>query len=239
MKTLKITLFIIAISFITVDLSAQLWGSKDAGPLQEEVRKVEDFDAISVSGGIDLYIYQSDDQEVVVKASDNVIGRIKTEVKKGSLHLFVEKGKWFNNVKMEVHVTVDNLDALRASGGSDVYSKGTFQSDDFEIHASGGSDIEMALEVENLECHLSGGADTDLTGVADNLEIHASGGSDFEGYDLKAKHVVVDASGASDSSVFASESIDVRASGSSDVDFKGNPSKTNISSSGSSDVNGH
>lgn len=240
MKTLKISLFIFAISFISVNLSAQIWGGeKDNGSLQKETREVGDFDAINVGGGIDLYLRQADDQEVIVNASENFIKRIKTEVKNGTLHLSVEKGRWFKNGKMEVHVTMDKLVALHASGGSDVYGKGTFQANDFEIHASGGSDIEMNLEVGKLECHISGGSDTDLDGMVENLHLHASGGSDFEGYGLVAKHAVVEASGGSDSSVYASESIEVHASGSSDVDYKGNPSKTNIKSSGSSDVHSH
>jgi len=238
MKTLKISLFILAFGLMTINLSAQNWGSKNDSPLQKETRTVAEFHAISVGGGIDLHLRQGKGQNVTVKASEHVIGRVITVVKDGQLHLGMEKGN-YRNARMEVYVTIDKLDALKASGGSDVYCKSTFKANDFELHASGGSDVEMALEVEELECHLSGGSDVDLEGMTGGLHIHASGSSDFEGYGLKAKDVVIKASGSSDSNVFASESIEVHASGSSDVNYKGNPSKTNVKSSGSSDVHSH
>ena len=140
-----------------------------------------------------------------------------TDVKNGKLHIYLDKGK-YRNAKMDVFVVVEKLEGL---------------------HASGGSDVEMNLEVEKLECHLSGGSDTDLEGSAEHLHIQSSGSSDFEGFGLVSKHCIIRASGSSDSKVNVSESIEVSASGSSDVHFKGNPSKTNIKSSGSSDVHSH
>lgn len=238
MKTLRISLFIFAICFMTLQLNGQDWGKQDKGPVKKETRSVTDFDAISVSGGIDLYIKQGNKESVTVKATESIIDRLMTEVKNGQLHIYMEKGK-YRNVKMDVFVVVDNLDALHASGGSDVYGQTPFRADEFELHASGGSDVEMDLEVDRLECHLSGGSDTDLEGSANHLNIKSSGSSDFEGFGLEAKHCVIMASGSSDSSVNVSESLEVNASGSSDVNYKGNPSKTKIKSSGSSDVHSH
>jgi len=240
MKTLKISLFVFAICFMTIQANGQNWGwgDKDKGPVKKETRSVADFNSISVSAGIDLYIKQGNKESVTVKASENVIDRLMTEVENGQLRIYLKKGK-YRNAKMDVFVVVDELEALHASGGSDVYGQTPFRADDFELHASGGSDIEMDLEAERLECHLSGGSDTDLEGSVNHLHIQASGGSDFEGFKLATKHCVINASGSSDSNVNASESLEVNASGSSDVNYKGNPSKTNIQSSGSSDVNSY
>jgi len=240
MKTLRISLFIFAICFMTLQSNGQDWGwgTKDNGPVKKETRAVSDFDAISVGGGIDLYIKQGNKESVTVKASENIIDRLMTEVKNGKLHVYLKKGK-YRNAKMDVFVVVDDLEELSASGGSDVYGQTPFRADDFKIHASGGSDVEMNLEVGTLECHLSGGSDTDLEGTVEHLHVHASGGSDLEGYDLEAKNCVIRASGGSDSNILVTESLEVHASGASDVDYKGNPSKTNINSSGSSDVHSH
>lgn len=238
MKTLRISLIIFAICFFTLQSNGQNWGQKDSGPVQKETRTIEDFHTISVGGGIDLYLKQGNKQNVTVNASESVIDRLMTEVEGDKLRIYLKKGK-YRNAKMEVYVVVDDLEALYASGGSDVYGQTAFRADEFELHASGGSDVEMVLDVEKLECHLSGGSDTDLEGEADHLHIQASGGSDFEGFNLISKNCVVKASGSSDSNVNVSESLEVHASGASDVNYKGNPSKTDIHSSGSSDVHSY
>lgn len=240
MKTLRISLFVFAICFMTIQADGQNWGwgEKDKGPVKKETRSVTDFNSISVGGGIDLYIKQGNKQNVTVKASESVIDRLMTEVENGRLRIYLKKGK-YRNAKMDVFVVVDDLEALHASGGSDVYGQTPFQADDFELHASGGSDVEMNLEVERLECHLTGGSDTVLEGSANHLHIEASGSSDFEGFKLETKHCVINASGSSDANVTASESLEVHASGSSDVNYKGKPSKTNIQASGSSDVHSY
>ncbi len=236
MKIFTHLLATLTIVFLTTSLQAQKW-EKD-GNTKSEDRTVSSFTKVSISGGIDLTIAQGNSKTVKVEASENVIDNLMTEVKNGELRIYFDK-----NVrrvkKANVFITVNNLENISASGGSDVESKGDLKFDNLAIYASGGSDIQLDLEVENLECHTSGGSDVDLDGSAETLDLNASGGSDFNGYNFKVKEVKVSASGGSDSNVYASESIEVSASGSSDVNFKGNPKKTKLKSSGSSDIHSY
>lgn len=236
MKIFKHILATLTIVLLTTSLQAQKW-DKDSKALKED-RTIKSFTKVSLSGGIDLTISQGNSKTISVEASENAIDYLVTEVKNGELKIYFDK-----NVrrvkKANVFITVNNLEKISASGGSDIESKGKLKFDRLAIHSSGGSDIELELEVEHLDCHTSGGSDVDLDGFAETLELHASGGSDFNGFNFKTRDAKVSASGGSDSNVYASESIEVSASGSSDVNFKGDPKKTKLKSSGSSDIHSY
>ena len=93
-----------------------------------QVRKVANFNAIRVSSAIDLYLTQSTTNKVAVSASsDEIRDRIITVVEGGVLIIRLgENGTWFNwkkwgNYKTKAYVSIKDIDAITASGASDVH----------------------------------------------------------------------------------------------------------------------
>ncbi len=66
-----------------------------------EVRNVSSFSAIKVSGGIDVYLSQSNEDAVAVSASDEKYrDDIKTEVKNGVLNIYFDNNSFrFNSTE--------------------------------------------------------------------------------------------------------------------------------------------
>lgn len=235
MKLVQQLLLVMTAILIVSSVHAQKW---EHGDVEEEDRNVGEFTAIAVSHGIDVIITQGNSSKVHVKASSNAIDKLVTEVENGTLKIYYDK-KVRRVKKADVYVTVDELKGINASGGSDVESKGVLTYDELKLNSSGGSDMELELDVENLYVNISGGADIELAGTGKYLKLNASGGSDFDGYDYKVEEATIHASGGSDSNVYVSQSIDVHASGASDVNFKGNPKQTKLKSSGASDIHSY
>lgn len=228
MQAIQSIFFLVFTFFVSITLGAQT-----------QNRDVSDFKYISVQSGIDLEITQSNNQSVTVIANKDVIDRILTEVEGNKLKIYIEnswKQKWRNNGPMTVKVSTDHLERLTASGGSDVESIGVWKSDNFRIQSSGGSDIELEIDVDELEVQCSGGSDIDIAGRADDLEIESSGGSDFNGRKLKTKKANVRSSGGSDVYVHVTEKLVARASGASDIYYSGDPKYRDVDTSSSSDV---
>lgn len=236
MKIFKHLLATLSIILLTTSLQAQSWNQD--GKTKIEDRTVSSFTKVSISGGIDLIIAPGNSKTITVEASENAIDNLITEVKNGELNIYFDK-KMRRVKEANVSITVNNLETISASGGSDIESKRKLTFDQLAIYASGGSDVELELDVKDLVCDISGGSDVDLEGSAETLDLHASGGSDFDGFNFKTREAKVSASGGSDSNVYASESIEVSASGASDVNFKGNPKQTKLKSSGSSDIHSY
>lgn len=205
------------------------------------VRSVSGFRAIKVSGGIDLYLSQGDEAVAVSASSPEFRDKIKTEVENGVLKIYYDwhnnRNNWSSgNKKMKVYVSFKTLDAVGASGGSDVIVDGTISTSDLAIDVSGGSDFKGKVDARNLTVDQSGGSDVDVSGTAANLKLKASGGSDFNGYDFSVESCEISGSGGSDVKITVNKEMSVHLSGASDLSYKGNGSIKEVETSGASKV---
>ncbi|GAB5551925.1 MAG: hypothetical protein Sapg2KO_15160 [Saprospiraceae bacterium] len=229
MKKLAL-LFCTLLFALTVQLSAQ----------STQERNVDSFDEIQVSAGIDLFLKQGGSPSVKVKATEKIIDDIATYVENGKLIIKMKSKNYRNwgRDKKEVYIVVDNLKALTASGGSDIFSEG-LDLDELAIRASGGSDVSLNIKVDDLSLTLSGGSDVDIKGSAENMEVRASGGSDLNAGKLEVKDCKITTSGASDANIYVTGNLSMSASGASDINYSGRPNVVSSRSSGGADINGN
>ena len=206
-----------------------------------ELRKVGAFIGIKVSSSIDLYLTQSDEDAIAVSAKDvKYRDRIKTEVKDGILKIWFDGGNgwsWSNgDKKMKAYVSFKSISSLVASGASDIYVTGKISATDLLIECSGASDFKGEVDVKNLTLRLSGASDAKIKGRVQFLDANANGASDLNGYDLVADNCNLSASGASGIKITANKEMNVKASGASDIYYKGDAVIRDMKTSGSSSI---
>ncbi len=227
-----------------------------------QVRKVPSFTAISVSSAIDLYLTQSNKNEVAVSATnDEIRDHIITEVVGGTLIIRLgDKGTWFSwrkwgNYKTKAYVSIKDIDALTASGASTVHLINTIESPKMRIKLSGASDFKGNIKAGVLMYHLTGASDykgqitansididgsgassIELIGNVDDLAVEVSGASDAKLYNLTAKGAILRASGASNIGVTVTEILRANSRGASDINYKGNPNVKESNTSGASSI---
>lgn len=231
---MKRILFILFTVFSVQSFAQTIINDKNA-----EVRNVGSFSAIKVSGGIDVYLSQSDDYALAVSASDEKYrDEIKTEVKNGILNISFNAGTFrFNSDrKLRAYVSFKTLESLEASGASDFIINGTYKGSSVKIKLSGACDIKGKINFDNLQLDLSGASTVKANGYVQNLNIDASGASDIKNYDLITDNCVAEISGASDVKITVNKSISAKASGASSLYYKGNPEKKDVNSSGASNI---
>lgn len=202
-------------------------------------RNVGSFHAISIGGGVDLYLSQGDEAVVVSAESEKDREKIIAEVVNGELRIGYDWHNWgwsSGDKHLKAYVSAKTLDKLHAGGGSDVFVEGSFRAEDMDVVLSGGSDGHGELQARKLHINVSGGSDSHFRGSAGDLVITASGGSDFQGKDFSADHVTASASGGSDVFVIVNKELDARASGGSDVYYSGSGTVREINASGGSSV---
>jgi hypothetical protein len=215
------------------------WVALPAGAAESEIRPLDGFNAVAVSGGIDLVVRQGQPFRVEVTADDGELANVVTEVRGGSLEIRRKQPSgWFNwGDAGSVNVTLPALVALTASGGSGVKAEGTFTSDALKLVASGGSDLGIEVAVGSLDVESSGGSDLTLSGSARTARVQSSGGSDLNASRLTVDDADVQSSGGSDLALgTVRNKIAGNASGGSDVSYSGQPATVDVDSSGGSDV---
>jgi hypothetical protein len=229
-----------ATAVIAIGLSAR--AQKIVNDANAEKRNVSGFHAISVGGGIDLYLSQGEEGVAVSASETKYRDQIRTEVVNGVLKIsydYKNKLGWSitsGKMKLKAYVSAKTLDKLHAGGGSDVSVDGTLKSTSLDIHISGGSDFVGKIEATDLKAECSGGSDMRISGTAKNLAIDASGGSDVKGFDLNVESCYAEASGGSDIQISASKELNVNTSGGSDVHYKGSAVIKDIKTSGGGSV---
>ena len=227
-----------------------------------QLRKVPSFTAISVSSAIDLYVTQSNKNEVAVSATnDEIRDHIITEVVGGTLIIRLgDRGNWMSwrkwgNYKTKAYVSIKDIDALTASGASNVHLVNTIESPKMRIKLSGASDFKGNIKAGVLMYQLTGASDykgqitansididgsgassIELTGNVDDLAVEVSGASDAKLYNLTAKGAILRASGASNIGVTVTEILRANSSGASDINYKGNPNVKESNTSGASSI---
>jgi len=197
------------------------------------------FHAIRISGGMDLYLSQSDKESIAVSASEERFRNgIKTVVENGVLRIYYDGEKTWSskNKKLKIYLSFRDLDRIDASGATDIRVSGTIAVDSLNMVLSGACDFKGAVKLDKLIMDLSGASDVKISGTAGDVKIESSGASDVKGFDLAADFCSAKASGASDINITVNKELNAYASGASDIYFKGAGLIRDLKSSGASNV---
>jgi Putative auto-transporter adhesin, head GIN domain len=209
-----------------------------------EVREAKNFHAISVSSAFDVFISQGDEEVVAVSASEEKYkADIKVEVRDGILRIRFEKeGKFWkgwntDKVKLRAYISFKNIDKLTASGACDIRIQGSIKADNLTVNLSGASDLkEGNINAKKLNADISGASSMNISGSAGELHVEANGASDFKGFDFSVDYCDAHATGASRINITVNKELSARASGASDVHYKGDGLIKDIKTSGASNV---
>lgn len=204
-----------------------------------ELREAKNFTVLRVGSAFDVYLTQGNEESVAVSASDKkYMEDIKVEVKNGVLDIsYRPKGKWNSgNRKLKAYVSFKRLDKLDVSGACDVDIVGVWKADGARIELSGASDFTGKVDFQKLSVDISGASDLKISGNAGQLDIEASGASSFKGFDLSSDYCNADASGASDIRITVNKELSVKASGASDIHYKGAGMIRDLKTGGASSI---
>jgi len=205
------------------------------GNVKEEVRQVGQFDQISVSRGMDVYITQGSPAKVVVIADSNLHEVIETEVKGNVLEITVKENiRWAKEKK--VVVTIPKLSGVVATSGSGVWSQTPIVSENLKLHASSGANLTMEFIANQLNVDCSSGANITLKGSAKVAEMEASSGANLKAQSLKADDCTMHASSGGNVSATVVVKLDAHASSGGNVVYYGEPTSTNVNSSSGGNI---
>lgn len=199
---------------------------------QDDVRTLENFEALSVSGGFDISIYEgSPKAEITVNRGE--LEGVKMEVKRGELIIKYQSKKsgWGWNSgshNIDIDLYVPNLVEISTSAGADVYGEFAFEADDFEAEASSGSVMSIEVIANFIEADVSSGAVLEIEGKGQTLDVDVSSGASFKGKKLICEKVDADASSGASAKVHATKKIVADASSGASIRYKGNPTNKDL-----------
>jgi hypothetical protein len=232
-KLLTILFIATLFSSCAIDMFNRATGNRNV--ITEDRSAKEDFTKIKVSTGLELYISQGLKNQITVEADENLQDIIITEIQDGMLKIYSEKNIWRAKAR-KIYVTIENLEAIAATSGSDVYANETLKVNNLNISATSGSDINISVDANTVETNATSGSDIEVSGVSNNHISKATSGASIDAYQLQSKNVSAKVTSGADINVYASESIVAKATSGGDIDFMGNPKKVDKKTSSGGSV---
>lgn len=230
---------VLAFLIISSTLNAQIFSKKikGNGTIKTETRKVSNYDKISVAGSFDVKLIKGMEGSITVKADENLMEYIVTEVKNGYLKIRIKKD--FNistNKTILVTVPFETINAISLAGSGDVYSEETIDSSDLKLSLAGSGNLNLNVSSKNLSSNIAGSGNMTLNGNSNEFNCSIAGSGNVNGYELKALVATVKIAGSGNVKINAVNEIQAKNVGSGNIYYSGNPSVEKISSVGSGSI---
>jgi len=195
---------------------SRMKAAEGSGTAGQEKRDLAAFDRLQSSIPGDVDVLKGDHWSVAVRADDNIVPLIKTDVSGGVLKVSAA-GSFSTRTPIRLAVTV----------------AGDFP--DADLLGSGDLTF-LGVDQKHLAVNLQGSGDAYLSGSVEKLDLKIMGSGDVHAERLLSKDLKVSLMGSGNIEAHASESVDIALMGSGDVKVSGSPPKVRSSALGSGDV---
>lgn len=223
----------------TSSINAQ-WGSKKVtgnGNVTTKTVNTGSYDAVKGVGSMDIHLEKGSEGNIQVTTDDNLHEYLDIQVKGNALVIATKKG--YNlRTKKGIHVTVpfQDISEVALTGSGDIDTKDTIDSQNMAVSVTGSGDVVLDINSGSLKVRVTGSGDVQLEGKTVDLDVAISGSGDYKGFGLEAQNTEVAISGSGDAKVVANSSIKARVAGSGDIEYAGNPDKSDTKTSGSGSI---
>ena len=208
---------------------------KGNGNVVEETRDLGEFNKISVSRGMNVYINQGTSTKVIVKADENLLKVIETYVDDGTLKVTCTK-MIRNTTSNKVYVTVPDIKYIKSTSGSNIFSEDSLKTGNLEIKSTAGSNVHLSLEAGELTISAAAGSNIFLDGTAKSVNIKASSGSNVKAGDLQSGNCEIKVSSGANIWIKVQNGLNARASSGGNIWYSGEPSPLEIEKSSGGNV---
>jgi hypothetical protein len=192
--------------------------TEGSGVPATQAREVAAFDSVDLAGSNNVVIRVGEKQSVVVRADDNLLDRVTTEVQSGKLVIANTPGSFTTKSPMSVEVDVPTLDALTLSGSGNI--------------------VVTGIDADGLEVTLPGSGTLTGNGTATRLDVTVGGSGMVQFTRLVANDVRAVVSGSGSIFVTATKSLDASVSGSGAILYTGNPQDVTKNVTGTGAITG-
>lgn len=208
---------------------------KGNGNVVEETRDLDEFSKISVSRGMNVYISQGTTAKVVVKADENLLKVIDTYVDDGTLKVTALKGIR-NATSNKVYVTVTDLEYIKSTSGSNIFSEDSLKIKNLEIKSTAGSNIRLSIDADGLNISAAAGSNISLDGKAKSVNMKASSGSNIKAGELQTEKCDAKVSSGANIWIKVQNELNAKSSSGGNLFYSGEPNPLRITKSSGGNI---
>lgn len=192
------------------------------GAIVSETRTLSSFTSVNADGDVDVDVYPSNENKVIVTAYQNLIPVYETDVNGSTLSLHFKTGYInvrHNNVRVAVYSTdVNNV----------------------VVNGSGKVIVKNGIASKTLNARINGSGDVTINdNHFESMTLKINGSGSIKSRSAVSDYVRAEISGSGDIETTVEQTLSAKISGSGNIDYWGNPSVSEVDLSGSGKVRKH
>lgn len=177
---------------------------RGSGPVISESREVSGFKAVTIQGVGDVVIDQTGSESLTIRANENLLPYIVTEVRGDTLTIRTLGHVVFADVDdLTYEITVAELEAVELAGAGNV--------------------VVNDLDTSSWTAKLPGAGKFDVSGKTDKQSVQLDGAGSYNAENLESREASIRSSGAGMVVVRVSDKLDVTIDGLGSVQYIGDP----------------
>jgi hypothetical protein len=190
------------------------------------------FERIELAGSANVKLLQGDTDEVFIAGDAQEQEAVSVTLNQGRLDFRSNTGwKMWPGKRLQVEVTVRQLQELVLSGASDLQAPAKFKAGPLSIKLSGAGSARFDdLHAERLDFSISGAGEGFLRGQVNLLDLKISGKGRLAAEDLQAHAANVKISGIGNADLWVIEKLNLDVSGVGQVVYWGQPNVSRTTS---------
>lgn len=210
---------------------------KGNGTFTTSNRTISNYTNIGVAGSFHVTLFKGNTSEITIKADENLLEYISTEVEDGTLKIKPKKGYQIqSSKKIEITVPFQELEDISLAGSGNIKSENAIESPKLKISVAGSGDLNLNVQTKNLSSSVAGSGNVYLNGSTNELTCSIAGSGNVNAYELKSEIVNLKIAGSGNAKVHASHEIHGSNVGSGNIYYLGNPTVVKVKSVGSGSV---
>jgi len=187
-------------------------------------KTITGYTQLNVSDPFKVYVTFSDTEESIqIEANQNLQQYITCEKKNNELVISLDDNVNINgSTTLNVYITTKQLNTFYAAGASTIQLQNELNGGNVTLELTGACSFSGTMNIDKLNSNLSGASNLNLLGTSNSIELDATGASNLTDFGFETNSLTCDLDGGCEVSVTVEQSLSVKATGASNVYYKGN-----------------
>jgi len=188
-----------------------------------ESHSFTDYNKIDITSDFKVYLNFSDvTEEIRVEGPENLHDYIIVDKTGDELSIRMKSNTTIKNSNdIKVYITTKLVTEFEASSDSEFILEDKLIANNINVKLTGDSKFTADLEVNNAVIKGTSDSKYNLTGEITSLDAELTGDSELRDYDLNVNNLKIDLTGDSSAELTVNGTIDIKATGESRLNYKG------------------
>lgn len=199
----------------------------EAGESITEERKLSGITQVKISGVVNLFLSQGDEESIRIEGDENVISLMEInedgEILEIGYNDEEDLKSFFNDFTPDIYLQVSDLSRLSFEGVGNIQTENSFKVKELVIIGDGIGKIDLEIEAEVIDATFNMMGNIVLRGTVDSISLTNEGVGKIDGSNLIAQNMILNSSGIGKIDVYCENELFITVNGIGSVGYSGNP----------------